>query len=147
MNIEVDTGSRLDQSGDTTFAFSDDAQKVILLKQTIRDECLEKLKGRKLSKELRLFSACVYLLIRDHLNILEEIKIDREYAGHENEIKWIILNILKRHLPYPEKKIIIKFERVGGKGPAHLVAWRALRKKKNIDKVLTSREILSVLLK
>ena len=67
MRIEVDTSSRLDQSGDTVFGFSNHIQRAILVSQNVRDACLERLAGKKLRKELRLFAACVYLLIRDHL--------------------------------------------------------------------------------
>jgi len=147
MRIEIDTGSRLDQSGDTTFAFSDDIQRAILLKQTVRDKCLERLPGDRLKKQLRLFASCIYLLIKDHLNEIEEIKIDREYPGHEDEIKWIILNILKSHFPFPELRINIEFEPLGKKSSAHKIAWRTLRKERDADQVLTHWEILSALLK
>jgi len=48
MKIEVDTSSRLDKSGDTVFSFSNDIQRVALLKQTVRNECLERITGKKL---------------------------------------------------------------------------------------------------
>jgi len=147
MRIEIDTSSRLDQSGDTVFGFSDDIQRAILLKQTVRDECLERLAGKKLKRELKLFAACVYLLIEDYLEELEEIKVDREYSGREEEIRWIILNMLKRDFSHPEKRITIRFEKIGKKNSAHQIAWRTLRKERNPDRVIASREILSVLLK
>lgn len=148
MQIEVDTGSRLDQSGDTTFAFSDDIQKVILLKQTIRDECLKELEGRKLSKELRIFSACIYLLIKDCLDCLDEIKIDKEYPGHEGEIKRYLANIIKTHHSHTRfKEEYIRMASIGKRGSAHKVAWRSLRKKRKIDKVLNTQDILNLLLK
>jgi len=147
MQIQVDTSSRLDQSGDTIFGFSDDIQKAILIKQRVRDECLERLSGKKLKRELRLFAACIYLLIKDHLEELEEVRIDREYSGHEEEIRWVILNILKRDSSHPEKRITIRFERIGKKSSAHEVAWRTLRKEREPDRVIGSQEILSTLLK
>lgn len=147
MRIEIDTGSRLDQSGDTTFAFSDDIQRAVLVKQTVRDECLKKLPGDKLKKQLRLFAACIYLLIKDHLNEIKKIKIDTEYPGHEDEIKWIIFNLLKSHFPFPELQINIEFKRLGKKSSAHHIAWTTLRKERKPDQVLTTWEIISTLLK
>ena len=90
MRIEIDTASRLDQSGDTTFALSDDIQRAILLKQTVRDKCLNALAGRRLSKELRVFAACVYLLVKGCLEQVDDLKIDNEYTGHEGEIKLLL---------------------------------------------------------
>ena len=147
MKIEVDTSSRLDKSGDTIFGFSNDIQKAILLKQTVRNECLEKLTGKKLKRELRLFAACVYLLIKDHLEEIEEIIIDKEYPGHEEEIGWIILNILKRDISRTEERLTIRFEKIGKKSLAHEIAWQTLRKERNPDKVITAREVFSTLRK
>ena len=147
MKIKIDTGSRLDQSGDTTFAFSNNTQKAILLRQAVRDECFQKLRGKKLNKELRIFSACVYLLIKDRLNKIREIKIDKEYPGHENEIKWIILNMIKRDFFDPEERITIKFERVGKKSRVHLIAWRTFRREKTVDKIINTQDIISALFK
>lgn len=145
--IEIDTGSRLDQSGDTVFGLSDDIQKTILLKQTVRDECLERLAGKKLKRELRLFAACCYLLIKEGIENFEEIKIDREYPGHEEQIKWILLNMIKKDYPRVKEGIKIGFGKVGKKSAAHEIAWRTLRKESNPDKVITSRELLATLLK
>jgi len=41
-------------------------EKAILLRQATRDQCLDNLSGRRLSRELRVFAACIYLLIEDH---------------------------------------------------------------------------------
>jgi hypothetical protein len=135
----------LDQSGDTTFAFSDEVQRVILLKQSVRDECLEKLSGKKLKKQLRLFAGCLYLLIEDYLQEIEKVIIDQEYPGHEEEIKWILLNILKEH--FPNREIRIEFRSLGKRSPAHLIALKTLRKEREANRVLTAKEILSTLLK
>jgi hypothetical protein len=147
MKIEVDTSSRLDKSGDTVFSFSNDIQKAILIKQTVRNECLEKLTGKKLKKELRLFAACIYLLIKDCLDEIEEIVIDKEYPGHEEEIRWILLNMLKGGLSHSEQRITIRFEKIGKKSSAHEVAWKTFRKERNPDRIITLREIFSALLK
>lgn len=146
MRIKIDTGSRLDQSGDTTFGFSNDAKKAVLLRQTVRDQCFQKLQGSNLQKQLRLFAACVYLLIQDHLSELTEITIDLEYPGHEQEIVWMLLNILKRREQLSKRRLRIKVKRIGKKSSAHKVAWETLRKKRQPAKRLTASEIIAVLL-
>lgn len=145
MRIEIDTSSRLDQSGETVFAFSNHIQKAIVIKQKTRDQALNQFIGKNLKRELRLFSACIYYLIEDHLKMLQEIKIDQEYPGHENEIKWIILNIIKKQ--NPKSKAIIRFENIGKKSQAHKVAWKTLRKERKAERVISSQEILSILFK
>lgn len=146
MRIEIDTGSRLDQSGDTTFAFSDGRQRAILLKQAVRDRCLAQLADEDLMKQLRLFAACVYLLIKDHLLDLDEVVIDQEYPGHEHEVLWLIRHFLKRAGRPPKQVIHWVIRPIGKKSPAHRVAWRTLRKVRKADKTLQAREVLKILL-
>jgi hypothetical protein len=148
MKIEIDTSSRLDKSGDTVFGFSDHAQKVIILRQTTRDQCLEKLRGRRLSRELRIFAACIYLLIEDHLDEITEIRIDQEYPEHEGEIKRYLANIIATYRPDALfKEEFIKIVSIGKKSRAHEVAWTTFRKQKKADKVLKTEDILNLLVK
>lgn len=146
MHIQVDTGHRLDKSGDTTFAFSNDIQKVIRLKQRDRDQCLQALKGSKLSKELRILAACIYLLIQDHLDDLANIIIDNEYDGHQGDIKRHLLNLIKTHTdPYFEDSKI-QVEEVGKKSKVHKLAWKTYRKEHRADKNIQAQEILNLLI-
>jgi hypothetical protein len=145
MHIQIDTGSRLDQSGDTTFAFSNDIEKVILLKQTVRDEVLAQIPGEKLKRQLRLFAACVFLLIQDHLNELRQITIDREYPGHDEEIQWLILNMIKQRSFGSAGGITISFAGIGRQSQAHKVAWETYRGKRKPNQILTTKDILAVL--
>ena len=146
MRIEIDTGSRLDQSGDTTFAFSDDIQRAILVRQTVRDRCLQALGGERLSKELRIFAACVYLLIRDYLEKVDELRIDREYTGHEGDIKKMLLNLIWKFSDsdFPSEKI--RIEKIKERGLAHEVAWRTRRKERRPDEIIEAQAILSLLI-
>jgi len=137
MRVEIDTSSRLDQSGDTVFGFSDDIQKAILLRQATRDQCLENLSGRRFSRELRVFAACIYLLIEDHLDQVEEIRIDQEYPGHEGEIKRYFANLIQTHQPHTQfREEYIKIAPIGKKSLAHKVAWGTLRRQRSVDRIL-----------
>ncbi|MFQ5795255.1 MAG: hypothetical protein ACE5JP_09425 [Candidatus Bipolaricaulia bacterium] len=99
-----------------------------------------------MKKELRLFAVCIYLLIKDHLSELQEVRIDREYPGHEEEIKWILLNMMKSHPPHPGQ-LNIEFVSLGKGSSAHKIAWRTFRKELKPNKILTAQEVLSALLK
>lgn len=147
MQIEIDTGSRLDTSGDTTFAFSNDGERVVLVRQSVRDECLRRIPGSRLKRELRLFAACVYILIRDRIEEIEDMTIDREYPGHEEEIRWILFNLLKRDVPEPASRVRITFRSIGKKSRAHGIAWRCYRGERSPDGVLSMEELLAVLKK
>jgi hypothetical protein len=137
----------LDQSGDTIFAFSNEIQRAICLKQPTRDESLKRLKGRRLSKELRVFAACVYLLVKDYLDQLEELVIDNEYPGHEGEIKRYLANIIHSHHPTHFQETKVKFSSITKKSKAHEVAWKTLRKRRKTDSTIEAREILALLIR
>lgn len=144
MRIHIDTGSRLDQSGDTTFAFSDGVQKAALLRQAVRDHCLGKMKGGRLIKQLRLFAACVFLLIRDEVPQLEHVVIDLEYPGHEGEIKWHLLDFIRKQCDPQFPKERIEIRSIGRRAPAHNVAWRTLRGERRPEIVYTTEELLAL---
>jgi len=147
MHIQIDTGSRLDQSGDTIFAFSNEIQRAIRLRQGVRDECLDRLSGRRLSKELRVFAACIYLLIKDYLGQLEDIVIDNEYPGHEGEVKRHLANIIHAHSSVHFQEARIKIASITKRSRAHKVAWETLRKKREVDATIAAKEILALLIK
>ena len=124
MRIEIDTSSRLDQSGDTVFGFSDHIQKAIILKQTIRNEYMERLAGGRFNRELRIFAACIYLLIEEYLDELKEVNIDQEYPGHEGDIKRHLANIIQTHHPYTQFRAgYIRSMSIGKKSQAHEVLF------------------------
>ena len=81
------------------------------------------------------------------MNNLEEIVIDKEYPGHENNIKWIILNMVKRDFPNFKEEIPISFKRIGKNSSAHKIAWKTYKKAEEADKKLKCEEILFALFK
>lgn len=122
--IEIDTGSRLDQSGDTTFAFSDHIQRAVRLRQPVRDRCLAALTGSALAKELLVLTACIYHLIEKYLNNIELMVIDNEYTGHEGDLKRYLVNIIKTHASSTFDEDRIRVASIGKKSKAHKVAWQ-----------------------
>jgi hypothetical protein len=148
MQIEIDTSSRLDKSGDTVFGFSDHIEMAVILRQTTRDQCMEKLKGRRLSKELRIFAACIYLLIDNYLDDITGIRIDQEYPEHEGEIKRYLANIIAVHRPSVLlREGFIKIVSIGKRSRAHEIAWEVFRKQRKADRILKIQDILRLLAK
>lgn len=145
MRIEVDVSSRLEQSGDTIFGFSDGIQRVVRLPQQDRDLCLAALTGGKFARLLLLYAACLYLLLRDHIDELERAVIDDEYPGHGGTIKRHLVNLIKRHYGAKFNDAIIEVRRIGEKRPAHDVAWQTLRGKRKANKRLKPQKILKLL--
>jgi hypothetical protein len=147
MKIEIDTSSRLDQSGNTIFSFSNEESKTILLSQKVRDKILTFLPEKRIIKQVKLFTICCFLLIKDSLEKIEEIKIDLEYPKYEGFIRDYLLKLIKKHLKRFFAKEKIKIVSIGKKSKVHQIAWRARKKEKKPDKILTFKEILKILLK
>lgn len=145
MHTLVDTGNRLDESGDTTFAFSNDQQRAVRLRQRDRDRVMKALPGRKLAKQLLLLAACVYLLTRDYLTDIESLMLDNEYDGHQGDIKRHLLNLIHSRLDPNFDGSKIQIRSIGRKNKAHDLAWKTYRGKLPPDKTIQAQEILDLL--
>jgi hypothetical protein len=154
MKIEVDVSSKLEQSGRTVFAFSNDKKKAVILPQVVRDEILKILSGDKLKNRLKLFAICVFLLIKDDLSQLDKIIIDlREYTGHQEIIKNHLLNFIRTYYQktFEPEKIEISIKGISKKTKAHQVALKVYREKDKDNEIsvikITSEKILEILIK
>ena len=93
---------------------------------------------------LRVFAAGLYLLLRDHLHVLDRITIDTEYVGHDANIKGMLLSLIWRVDPaYPGDRI--EFSHVGKQSPAHDLAWKVNRGRCRANRVVTKNELLNLL--
>lgn len=81
----------------------------------------------------------LYYLIRE-LSPNELIVIDVEYAGHEKDIKNMLLRLLWQDAP--DFADNITFGRVGKKSPAHRKALAVYRKKAEANRTLKARDLL-----
>lgn len=148
MRIEIDQSGKIEQTGtDTILAYSNGKQFAILIPSIVKREIVWKYRQqRKVNKIffLKLFSTCIFLLIKDIINKLEEIVIDVEYEGNEGTIKNVLLNHIRKTKPNFDKNIIL-FRRVGKASNAHKVAIGVFKNERREDKIIRENEIEELL--
>ncbi len=77
---------------DTVLVFANGMHSSILIPATVKRECVQELHRRGLSGPvfyLRLFARGLYFLLKDHIQTLSCITIDREYYGQEAKLDFI----------------------------------------------------------
>ncbi len=150
-HAEVDQSGKIEQTNtDTILAFSDGKHYAIRIPASVKRAVLNRLKqdhdpakSRK-ALPLRVFAAGLYLLLRDYLGLLDRITIDTEYTGHEDDIRGMLLSMIRRTVPsYAGDRII--FQQVGKKSPAHDLAWGVTRGMRRVDRVVTEQELFKLL--
>jgi len=117
-DVEVDQSGKIEKTAkDTALAFSDDIAYSILIPAAVKRAALSKLRQQRYPDRmiyLRMFSAGLFLLLRDHLAQIGQITIDPEYPGWEAEIKGMLLRHVRGIYPDWWKEKIV-FERIGKK--------------------------------
>lgn len=148
-SVEVDISGRVeDTSTDTIFAFSNSEQYKIKLSKKTKRECVLLL--RKLGKHgksfyLQIYCCGLFCLLKRTINKIPLVTLDEEYRGRDKDIKRVVLGIFtKNGKDIPSDKI--RFELIGRKSPAHLVAFTCHQGKSKPDKSITTIEILEQLL-
>lgn len=89
---------------------------------------------------LRMFAAGLFLLLKDHLQVITSVTIDSEYWGHEGEIRSLLLRLVWREDPHFPREAI-SFRRIRG-SPAHSLAWRTHRGERKPDEEVGLEELL-----
>lgn len=146
--VEIDQSIKVEQTNeDTIIAMANGIQAAIRIPAKVKREMIAILRKRnKTGKQfsLWLFAAGVYLLIRDRLDQIDMLVIDREYMGHEDSIKamlarWCWQNTRTRTIP------IISFSQIGKHSPAHALAWGAHHKQKIANLSATTLQFVALL--
>jgi len=147
MRVEIDQSGRIEFTGtDTVLAYSDDKQYAILIPSIVKREIVRKYRKTVKAKIffLKLFSVCLFLLIKNDLNKLDEIVIDIEFEGREKDIKNMLLNHIRKIDPkFPKHKIL--FRRITKESRAHKLALSVFRDAVKENKVITTKEIEELL--
>lgn len=119
ITVYVDLSAKVEQwMRDSAVAMANDELcRVILvsssIKRRIRD-LIRKLYGHK-SEQYRLLALLIYLAVRDSLNAIEYIVIDKDYEGSQVEatITNLLLPLILRDKP-DAKASMIRFENIKG---------------------------------
>jgi hypothetical protein len=147
-DVEIDQSGKMDKlARDTVLAFSNDIQHAIRIPAATKRNLVQHLRQKGKSRTraaILLFSAGLFLLLRDALERIDQIVIDVEYEGYEDEIKgWLLSRIYQVDPGFDKARV--KFQRVGKKSPAHRRALAVLRGQEPPDQVITEQALLSVL--
>lgn len=145
MAYQIDQSGKIEQTNrQTVVALANGKKKTIKItsveKQKLIKTILELDKPKKKYVH-KIFGALLFLLLKDE-GIKESIMVDKEYYGHEPDIKNILLQLFEKYqLKSPE----IDFGLVGKKSPAHDSGIRVFRKEDKAVLVVKAKDILEVL--
>lgn len=143
MRIEVDQSGKIEMSGvDTVLSFSNQEQFTILIGRKTKREIFTEVKKKHF--KIKIFAVCLYLLLKDKLHNKELVVIDKEYVGHEDTIKSILLELVRRNVPKFDRKFI-KFSQVTKISNAHHIALATYRGELKPNKIISKNEILDLL--
>jgi hypothetical protein len=148
-DVEIDQSGRTDVlTVDTVLAFSNSLKVAILIPRTVKQECYHAMKSNGVRKSrigVRLLTAGLVLLLRNHLEGIHTVVIDLEYVGGAaGDIKGELLQNLRRLAPDFRSDQIV-FGQIGKKSEAHMLALQTYRGARQPDRRVTTREMLDVL--
>ena len=148
MEIEVDQSYKVEHTNRPTALafFSPGVSRSLLIPAKVKQNALRYLKdsGRKGHRSVQfLFAAAVFLLIEKDLAQITYIWIDIEYQGHENDIRLVLLNLVRADRPDFSSKQI-GFRLIGKKSGAHLLALAVQRGSTQPDRTVTLKDILTL---
>lgn len=144
MKIEIDQSGKIEYYVDTIIAFRNNEQFSILLERKLKNEILTRYRKKHKDIVYRLFAICIYYCIKDYLDKIQSIIIDIEYKGREIDIKKHLLRFIWRIKPNFDKDRI-QFDIIGKKSRAHRLAYQTFIGKLAPNKILTTKEIESLL--
>ena len=132
MKYQIDQSIKIEDTRKTTYVCLTDGKKNVLASISAKEKRILKLYFRELQKPLifKLFtfsSLCASALIKIKP---KSVTINREYIGHERQIKSFILQIFRIE---GEAEPDINFSEIGKGAPAHKLAYAAKTRSKIAD--------------
>ncbi|MFQ5398718.1 MAG: hypothetical protein ACE5E7_03880 [Anaerolineae bacterium] len=144
MSYQVDQSNKIENYGETILALSNGTSFVIRIpardKQAVINYLLQSRRTTRKLSRLRIFAVGLYYFLQA-LPPGEQVIIDMEYPGHEQNIRSMLLNLLWRDKPNFEADRIM-FGYVGKKSNAHKKALAVHRGKVKADKIIKADELL-----
>lgn len=148
MRVEVDQSGKIEQTNqDTVLAFSNRIKRAILIPRREKRKLIKILRERGMDVKVfypRIFCSALFILFEPHLSELDNIVIDDEYTGKTRLIKNLLNNIAYRQNKPPISSKI-RFDRVGKKSPAHILAWEAKKDRELVSEKIEARQILQLI--
>ncbi|MEK9158358.1 MAG: hypothetical protein AAB638_04235, partial [Patescibacteria group bacterium] len=126
----------------TVLAISDLNTKVLIVPSQVKRSLILNLRSKYPPNRfyIQLFSACLYLLLKSHLNKSETIIIDKEYIGKESQI----LECLK--ILSGNRKFVceIRFSLIGKESLAHKRALASFRLPETGSQRVTAQQLTTL---
>jgi hypothetical protein len=148
MHVEIDQSIKVEYTSQATvLAFANGKTYTILISAQVKQRCLEHLRQRNIGvprRQIRLFSAALFLLLREHMDEITTVTIDREYTGHDSQIKDHLVNLFRRTGRQIEADQI-RFGNIGKKAAAHCVTIDTFRGRRKPDRIIGEKELLAEL--
>jgi len=145
MHIEADQSGKMENTSTyTVLAFSNDESRAVLIPAVEKRKCQQALRGKRGKQHtwvFQVFAAALFLLVGEMWSKVGTLVIDVEYPGREGDIKGKLLELARKSGYSPQ----IAFRRVGKRSAAHKKAITVYRGATPPDRVLTAKDILSVL--
>ena len=145
-NVEVDQSVRMEMSGDTVVAASDDFATTVMITARVKQQVEESLLRRGVKPNMvmiRMFVGAILLSIHEHLAEIGSLTIDDEYDGYQVVIRSLLLDRIRVwESAFTKDRIVIAH--IGRKSRAHRTAIRVTRGQAKADKMLTAAELLAV---
>ena len=111
MDIEIDQSIKIEQTDrDTAVAFSNHVSRCALIRAKDKQELQKifRVAGKRRMFVYRVFAILVFLLIKDYLQKIDTITIDREYLGWEFQVKDYLLQEIRKVTDCPANQTIEK---------------------------------------
>ncbi|OGM31244.1 hypothetical protein A2630_04445 [Candidatus Woesebacteria bacterium RIFCSPHIGHO2_01_FULL_44_10] len=150
-HVEVDQSGKIgDTKVPTVLAFSNLENFSILVSATEKRKCILILRRKgKLSKRfyLKLFAACLFLLLERDIKSFNRVIVDIEYTGHNDKVKGYLLNLFSKKKVELESDIIQfgLIHRGKRKPKAHDKAYFTFKGDVKPDKVIKAEQLLKLL--
>lgn len=139
MRLEVDQSVKIEQSGDSVLAVSNDDWEAVVITGRVKTKLQNFLREQKLGRRwnIEVFSVGLYLLLRSRLSQSGKIIIDQEYPDKQ----FIMDNVLKlSKFDGVKIKPTILFSLIGRNSSAHKIA-KLVKRNKKTGKRLSFSEI------
>lgn len=141
MQYQIDQSSKVEQTNQPTIvAVSNGKRKSIKISAVEKQRLLKQFKFfdyPKYTYIYRIFAGLIFLLIKDES--FKSVEIDVEYSGHENTVKNIVIQLLRKYRkPIP----VISFGLIGKKSNTHKAAIAVLRGREKPTRIVKAKEVL-----
>jgi len=146
--VETDQSIKIgDTRSKTVLAFSNRITFAVVIPARAKRQVLAWLRRhQKLTalSYIRLFSAALFLLFKDHLSQIAYIVIDVEYPGYDRTIRSFLLEYFKRTDPGFSSDWIV-FRRIGKKSRAHQYALAVQKGTIAPNRIIKTKELIALL--